>query len=107
MFHSFLIYGEKMLTYKIIEKNDKYIRYKYFPYGKDIKVTGGIIKINLDNKQYIIEEVAQLDKREDLSEEEINQIVTNINSLREKENFPQLTIDEFIKRNVNYLFAKK
>lgn len=96
-----------MLTYKMIDRNDKYIRYKYFPYGKDIKVAGGIIKIDLMNNQYIIEELAQLDKREEFSDEEIMQMLEYINSERKKGDFPFLTKEEFIEKNLSYVFAAK
>ncbi|EHR35069.1 hypothetical protein ACWOAQ_08945 [Helcococcus kunzii] len=96
-----------MLTYKMIDRNDKYIRYKYFPYGKDIKVAGGIIKIDLINNQYIIEELAQLDKREEFSDEEIMQMLEYINSERKKGDFPLLTKEEFIEKNLNYVFSTK
>lgn len=96
-----------MLTYKIIDRNEEYIKYIYFPYGKDMKVSGGIVTFNKENKEYKIEEVAQLDIREELTDEEIDQIVNHINLLRKKDNFPILTKVEFIEKNVNYIFASK
>ena len=77
-----------MLTYKLISKKNNILEYQYFPHGKDIKISGGIIQFDIENKTHIIKSVAQLDILKIIKEEEYSQIINHINVLREENNAP-------------------
>lgn len=79
-----------MLTYKLIDKKNNLYRFQYFPYGKDIKVSGGIIEFDIENKTHSIISVAQLDEIRTISEEDYSNILEHINGLREERGFPLL-----------------
>lgn len=71
-----------MLTYKLIDKKNNILQYKYFPYGKDIKVSGGVVEFDIKNKTHTIKSVAQLDVLKLIKEEEYSEILNHINELR-------------------------
>lgn len=81
-----------MLTYKLISKKNNILKYQYFPYGKDIKVSGGIVEFDICNKSHIIKSVAQLDVLKIIKEEDYSLIIRQINALREEQNAPLLPI---------------
>lgn len=94
-----------MLTYKLIKKESNIYTYKYFPYGKDINVEGGVISIDIETRKYRIESVAQLDNEVLLTEGELNQIVQHINSIRQSSKFPLLTTEEIDNFRNSFEFA--
>lgn len=79
-----------MLTYKLIDKKNNILQYKYFPYGKDIKVSGGVVEFDIKNKTHTIKSVAQLDVLKLIKEEEYSEILNHINELRREKNAPLL-----------------
>ena len=80
-----------MLTYKLISNKNNILVYQYFPYGKDINVSGGIVEFDIPNKSHIIKSVAQLDVLKRIREDEYSEILSHINRLREENNAPLLT----------------
>lgn len=104
-----------MLTYKLIKKDDDILTYKYFPYGKDIKVNGGVVEINIKTKKYKILEIAELEEKNILSEKEKQQILEHINKLRREKKSPEVSDDEkelifipykFLEKFINEIFNK-
>lgn len=93
-----------MITYKIVEKNNDIYKYVYYPYGKDIKVEGGYININIKTKEYKIISIASLDEKEDISEKELQQIIEHINILRKEQGYELIDIKNFDDRILRYKF---
>ena len=96
-----------MLTYKIIEKKDDIYKYIYFPYGRDVKVQGGQIQVNVHTKEYLILSVAQLDEREEISSSEKEQIRSHIVQLRTSQGYPATSDEEFENMIIEYKFVSK
>lgn len=96
-----------MLTYKIINKNDNVYRYIYFPLGKDYKIKGGEIDINIDTKNFNIISIAQLDEKNTLSDDKIVTILTHLNAEREKIGVEKLSFEGFKQNLINYKYAEK
>lgn len=96
-----------MLTYKIIQKNNNIFRYVYFPFGKDYKIRGGEIDIDILTKKYNIISVAELDEKNIISDEEIVTILNHLNSERSKIDAQTLTFEEFKENLINYKYAEK
>ncbi|MFM1538588.1 hypothetical protein [Helcococcus bovis] len=96
-----------MLTYKIPYKNDNIYRYIYFPFGKDYKIKGGEIDINIKNKDFNIISIAELDEENFLTDNEIVTILIHLNSEREKVGVEKLSLEKFKQKLINYKFAEK
>lgn len=104
-----------MLTYKLIRTNNNIFTYKYFPYGKDIKVKAGIVEINIKTKKYKILDIAELEEKNILSKKEEQQILNHINNLRNERGYPEVSEDEkelifipykFLEKFLNEIFDK-
>lgn len=84
-----------MLTYKIIKKDKNIYRYIYFPYGKDIKIEGGLIEFNISDRTHKIISYAQLDEIKTIDENDYKQIHDHINQLRYEQGIDQIPYPEF------------
>lgn len=96
-----------MLTYKLIDHNSNTLIYKYYPYGKDIKVQAGEVLFDCKTLEYQILKIAELDEKQELSENEVAEIISHINHRRKQGGHPILTKEEFLKNNIEYIFAEK
>lgn len=79
-----------MLTYKLISRKNNILEYIYFPQGRDINVSGGIVAFDIENKTHLIKSVAELDELKVISEKEYSQINDHINILRKEKKVPLL-----------------
>lgn len=91
-----------MLTYKIINKIREIYTYKYYPHGRDIKIEGGLVEINISNGDFKIIQVAELDEIQSIPMSEYKIMVDYINKLRKENNYPIKEIDVQTQENYEY-----
>lgn len=96
-----------MLTYKLINTDDNIYTFYYYPYGKDIKIKPGKISINSDDLSFSIIDIAELDEKLVMSDNEKEMIFNHINSLREESNHPLINESELSDIIIEYKFAEK
>jgi len=83
-----------LVTFRLIEENDRFIIYWYFPDGNEDK-GHGVIKIDKSVGSIYIEELAADDFSHDVSIEEQNETRRLLNAIRTENGEPELTEKEW------------
>ena len=69
-----------MVTFEVIDENECYLTYYYYPEGnKNIKP--GIIVVDRQNMQIVVKELAEDDWERDIPPEELNELGEAINNM--------------------------
>ncbi|ADL53674.1 hypothetical protein [Clostridium cellulovorans] len=79
-----------MVTFKLLYKAEKEIRYEYFP-ENDKNSSAGIIGINIDEEKIFIVQPAERDSLRHIPASELNELRDSINEMRKENGEPPLT----------------
>ena len=82
-----------MVTFKLLDKTGKVIRYEYFP-EDDKNSEAGIIGINVDEESIVVVKMAERDSLRHVLASELNEMRDSINEMRKENGEPQLTEEE-------------
>lgn len=72
-----------MVTFKLIEIDENYIVYWYYPEGNE-KRTHGIIIVDRLSNEITISKIAEGDWERDISVEELNKMASTINEMKQE-----------------------
>lgn len=94
-----------MVTFRLIEENDKYIIYWYFPEGKE-ECGHGVIVIDKQKEEISITQLAPDDFSRVVSPDELNEMRNSVNNMRKAEGEPELTEEEWpsVKEKITIIF---
>ena len=82
-----------MVTFQLLHKSEKEIRYEYFPEG-DVNSMAGLIGINLENDEIMVLQPAELDVLITVSGDSMKAMRDSINEMRSELGEPLLTEEE-------------
>jgi len=83
-----------MVTFRLIEENDKYIIYWYFPEGKE-ECGHGVIIIDKQKEEISTTQLAPGDFSRVVSPDELNEMRNSVNNMRKVEGDPELTEEKW------------
>lgn len=72
-----------MVTFYLIEENDRFLIYHYYPEG-DESLKPGVIVLDREHEEIEITEIAENDRERDIPPEELNVLVNAINEMRKE-----------------------
>lgn len=82
-----------MVTFNLLYKAEKEIRYEYFPEG-DKNSAAGIIGINVDEERIFVVQAAERDSLRRIPASNLNEMREHINEMRRENGEAQLTEEE-------------
>ena len=82
-----------MVTFKLLDKTEKEIRYEYFP-EDDKNSEAGLIGINIDEESIVVAKPAERDSLMRVLASELNEMRDSINEMRKENGEPLLTEEE-------------